>query len=142
LKSGLTDAAAPDLTLTVLEGRLAVCRLDAGTEVPAWATTATFFSVTRTEDELSIVCPEGNVAEEIHREQGWRALKLEGPLDLSTVGILASVAEPLAGAAVSIFAVSTFDTDFVLVREGQLDMAVDTLRQHGHEVRGWARECG
>ena len=62
-------------------------------------------------------------------------MKLEGPFELSTVGILASVAEPLAGAGASIFAVSTFDTDYVLVREGQLDLAIITLREHGHEVR-------
>lgn len=135
MKTELTDAAAPDLTLAVLEERLAVCRLDVG-EIPTWATEAPFFSVTRTEDELSIVCPEENVPEGVSREQGWRALKLEGPFELSMVGILASVVEPLAGAGVSIFAVSTFDTDYVLVREGQLDLAIDALREHGHEVRG------
>lgn len=134
--SEATDAAAPELPLTVLEERLAVCRLDVGADIPAWATRASFFSVTRTEDELSIVCPEVNVPEDINREQGWRALKLEGPFELSMVGILASVAEPLAGAGVSIFAVSTFDTDYVLVGEEQLELANDTLREHGHEVRG------
>ena len=131
-----TVALKPALALTVLEGRLAICRLDAGVEIPAWAIRASFFSVTRTEDELSVVCPEGDVPEGIAREQGWRALKLEGPFELSTVGILSSVAVPLAGAGASIFTVSTFDTDYVLVREGQLDLAVDTLREHGHEVRG------
>jgi GNAT superfamily N-acetyltransferase len=124
------------VALTVLEARLAVCRLDAEGEIPAWTIGASFFSVTRTDDELSIVCPEENVPEGISREQGWRALKLEGPFELSTVGILSSVAGPLAGAGASIFAVSTFDTDYVLVREGQLDLAVDALREHGHEVRG------
>jgi uncharacterized protein len=134
-----TGSAAPDLTLTVLEVRLAVYRLEAGTEIPAWATDASFFSVTRTEDELSIVCPEGYApAEGISQEQGWRALKLEGPFGLSMVGILFSVAAPLAMAGVSIFAVSTFDTDYVLVREGQLQLAVDALRAHGHKVRGAA----
>lgn len=135
MKAEFTDAAAPDLTLAVLEERLAVCRLDAG-EIPPWATEASYFSVTRTEDELSIVCPEENVPEGVSQEQGWRALKLEGPFELSMVGILASVVQPLAGAGVSIFAVSTFDTDYVLVREGNLDLAVDALHEHGHEVRG------
>ncbi|HEX6711554.1 MAG TPA: ACT domain-containing protein [Rubrobacter sp.] len=136
MKAEATDAAAPELTLTVLEERLAVCRLDVGADIPAWATGACFFSVTRAEDELSIVCPESNVPEDINREQGWRALKLEGPFELSMVGILASVAEPLAGAGVSIFAVSTFDTDYVLVGEEQLELADDTLRELGHQVRG------
>lgn len=138
MRADLEDAAAtkPILSLTVLDESLAVCRLDAGAEIPAWATGASFFSVTRTEDELSVVCPEESVPESISREKSWRALKLEGPFELSTVGILASVAEPLAGAGASIFAVSTFDTDYVLVREGQLDLAISTLRERGHEVRG------
>ena len=104
-------------------------------DIPAWATGASFFSVTRTEDELSVVCAEAYVPEVVTRERSWRALKLEGPFELSTVGILSSVATPLAGAGTSIFAVSTFDTDYVLVREEQLDLAVDTLREHGHKVR-------
>jgi uncharacterized protein len=135
--SEVTDATAskPTLAMTVFDERLAICRLDAGGEIPAWATGDSFFSVTRTADELSIVCPEENVPEGISQEQGWRALKLEGPFELSMVGILASVAAPLAGAGVSIFVVSTFDTDYVLVRERQLDLAVYALREHGHEVR-------
>jgi uncharacterized protein len=74
------------------------------------------------------------VPESISREWGWCALRLEGPFDLSMVGVLASVASPLAEAGASIFAVSTFDTDYVLVREEQLDLAVDTLRASGHRV--------
>jgi uncharacterized protein len=137
LKSGSPEGAGlparvPDLT--VLGERLSICRLDAGEEVPAWATGGPFFSVTRTQDELSVVCPEDVVPESISRERGWRAFRLEGPFDLSMVGILASVASPLAAAGASIFAVSTFDTDYVLVREEQLDLAVDTLRASGHRV--------
>jgi uncharacterized protein len=125
-------ARVPDLT--ELGERLSICRLDAGEVVPAWATRGTFFSVTRTSGELSVVCPEELVPESISRERDWRALRLEGPLDLSMVGILASVAVPLAEAGASIFAVSTFDTDYVLVREEQLDLAVGTLRARGYRV--------
>jgi uncharacterized protein len=137
LKSERPDGAGvparvPDLT--VLGERLSICRLNAGEEIPAWATGGPFFSVTLTRDELSVVCPEDVVPESISRARGWRALKLEGPFDLSIVGILASVASPLAEAGASIFAVSTFDTDYVLVREEQLDLAVDTLRASGHRV--------
>ena len=121
-------------SLTVLGEQLSICRLEAGEEVPAWATGGSFFSVTRTQDELSVVCPEDVVPEGISRERGWHALKLEGTFDLSMVGILASVASPLAEAGASIFAVSTFDTDYVLVREEQLDLAVGTLRASGHRV--------
>jgi L-ascorbate metabolism protein UlaG (beta-lactamase superfamily) len=134
LKAETSDGTSPILTLTVLRERLSICRLRAGAEVPAWATGTSFFSVTRTEDELSIVCPEEDVPGGVSQERGWRALKLEGPFSLSMVGILSSLAAPLAEAGASIFAISTFDTDYVLVREGQLDLAVDTLRENGHLV--------
>lgn len=121
--------------MTVLDERLSICRLDANARVPAWATRASFFSVTRTRDELSVVCPEEDVPEGVSQERDWRALKLEGPFELSMVGILALIAVPLARADASISAVSTFDTDYVLVRGEHLDLAVGTLRERGHRVR-------
>lgn len=123
------------LVLSVLEERLAVCRLDRGAEVPAWAVTAAFYSVTRTPDELSIVCPERHVPSETKCERGWRALKLEGPFDLALTGILVSVAAPLAEAGVGVFAIATYDTDYVLVRESQLELAGSVLSERGHVVR-------
>ena len=129
------SAPNASLRLSVLEERLAVCRLDPGSEIPAWATPSSFFSVTRTPDELSIVCPEHNVPAGVAHKGGWRALKLEGPFDFGLVGILASVAVPLAESEVGILAVATYDTDYVLVKESQLDLALSTLRERGHEVR-------
>lgn len=123
------------LRLRVLAERLAVCRLDPGAGIPAWSTGAGFFSVTRAPGELSVVCPEGDVPVGVECERGWRALGVEGPLDFSMVGVLASLTAPLAEAGVSIFAVSTHDTDYVLVREGSLETAVAALRGAGHEVR-------
>jgi hypothetical protein len=102
--------------------------------VPDWATTNGLFSVTRTPDELSVVCPQASVPEGVERERGWCVLKLEGPFEFSEVGVLASVTAPLAEAGVGIFAVSTFDTDYVLVKEEQLDPAVAALRGWSHEV--------
>ncbi|CAN5522027.1 ACT domain-containing protein [soil metagenome] len=122
------------LRLSVLEDRFAVCRLEPDSEVPSWAAEAEFFSVTYTPSELSIVCTEQNVPEEVRREDGWRALGIEGPLDFSLIGILASIVTPLAEASVSIFATSTYNTDYVLVREDQLDLALAALRDHGHEI--------
>ena len=124
------------LRISVLDERLAVCRLDPLAELPPWATAAAFYSVTRTPDELSVVCPEEIVPDGVTREGGWRALRLEGTFDFEQVGVLASVAGPLAEARVSIFVLSTFDTDYVLVKEPQLDAVVAALRDHGHEVRG------
>lgn len=124
------------LRLSVLEDRLAICRLEPDSEAPGWATEAGLFSITRTPDELSIVCPEPNVPDEITREDGWRALAIEGPLDFSLVGILASVATPLAEAGLCIFAISTYDTDYVLVQEDALGTAVSVLHESGHVVSG------
>ncbi|QIN80654.1 ACT domain-containing protein [Rubrobacter marinus] len=125
---------ARSLELKKLDGRVAVCRLDPASGVPGWATGSGLFSVTRTPDELSVVCPEENVPAGVKHEGGWRVLRLEGPFPFSAVGVLASVAAPLAEAGVSIFALSTYDTDYVLVREEVLDHAASVLRERGHEV--------
>ena len=134
---GYSVESAPNasLHLSVLEGRLAVCRLDPRAEMPAWATGAPFFSVTRTPDELSIVCPEERVPAGVTCERGWRAFKLEGPFEVGLTGVLASVAAPLAQSEVSILAIATYDTDYVLVEESQLVLAMQALRERGHEVR-------
>ena len=122
------------MRLTVRPGRLAISRLDAGAAVPAWATAGSFFSVTRTAAELSVVCAETDVPDAVRCERGWRALRVEGPLDFSLTGILAALAAPLADADIPIFALSTFDTDYLLVRAAHLDAAVETLRRAGHTV--------
>ncbi len=123
------------LALSVLGERLAVCRLEAEGEMSAWATRASFYSVTRTPDELSGVCPEGETPDGMKHERGWRALKLEGPFDLSLTRILISVAEPLAEVGINIFAIVTYETDYVLVKEEQLDRAASTLVERGCVVR-------
>lgn len=122
------------LTLSVLPQRLAVCRFGPEATIPAWATIAPFFSVTRTVEELSIVCPENHIPLDVPCERDWQALKLEGPFEFSLVGILAAVAAPLAEAGVSVFAIATYDTDYVLVRESQFEQAVSVLRAAGHTV--------
>ena len=122
--------------ISLLEGHMSVCCLDGASEVPGWASKSDFFSVTRTSGEVSVVCPDGVVPEGVRSEGGWRVLKLEGPFEFSEVGVLLSVAAPLAEGGVGIFAVSTFDTDYVLVKEEQLRSAVAALRGRGHEVAG------
>lgn len=127
------SASGLSLRLSTLGESLAVCRLDAASEIPAWAMEG-FYSITRTMDELSVVCPESRVPPELECEKGWRALKLEGPFEFSLVGVLASLLGPLAEVGVAIFVVSTFDTDYVLVKEDQLGLAIAALRERGHEV--------
>lgn len=123
------------LRLSVLDERLAVSRLDPDSAIPAWATSTSLFSVTRSHDELSVVCPEDCVPDDVKREDGWRALKLEGTFDFEQVGVLASLAVPLAEAGVAIFAISTHDTDYILVKQHQLDAAITALSDRGYEVR-------
>ena len=120
--------------LFVLVPRLAVCRLDPSTPLPYWAQGGSFLSVTRTSAELSVVCEDALVPEGTQAERGWRAFGVAGTLDFSLTGVLASLAVPLAEAGISVFAVSTFDTDYLLVREHSLSQALETLERAGFEV--------
>lgn len=124
------------LTLRALPGRLAICRLEAGAPLPAWATRGDLWSITRTPDELSLVVPEAEAPAEVRAERGWRALAVEGPLDMALTGVLAGLAGPLAEAGIPLFAISTFDTDILLVRERHLPQAVAALERAGHRVAG------
>jgi uncharacterized protein len=131
------------LKYRVLIDRLAVCRFASDARIPAWALESGFFCVVRTRDELSIVCredlcredrtPDGALA-----ERGWLALKLEGPFPFSMTGVLASFLQPLAEARIPIFAISTFDTDYVLIKRENLEQAVAALGAAGHEKVGEA----
>lgn len=123
------------LTLSVIDQPLAVCRLEADAALPQWIAGASFVSCTRTADELSVVAADDRVPDGVRCERGWRALKVEGPLDFSLTGVLASLATPLAEAAVSIFALSTFDTDYLLVKSADLDRALSVLANAGHRMQ-------
>jgi hypothetical protein len=126
------------LALSVLSESLAVCRLEPAAQVPAWAHAGAFRAVTRTPTELSIVCREDSVPAGILANRGWRAIAVDGTLDFVLAGVLASLASPLAAAGVSIFAVSTYDTDYVLVKKDTLDRAVAALSAAGHRFPGLA----
>jgi hypothetical protein len=118
-----------------VDGTFAICRLGGEAPIPPWATAGPFFSITRTADELSIVCDQDAVPRGIRCERGWRCLRVAGAIPFSVVGVLASLTAHLAEAGISVFAVSTFDTDCLLVKEDVLGQAVDVLRQHGHIVQ-------
>lgn len=122
------------LMLSVLPETLAVCRLASHAPIPAWTALGALWSITRTPDELSIVCANEGVPDFVQAERDWRALQVAGPLDFALTGILAAIAGPLAEAQISIFALSTYDTDYVLVRARDLDRAVAALRAAGHHV--------
>lgn len=122
------------LTMKLLEGKYGVCRLDENALFPDWANNSDFFSITRTSDELSVVCSQDNIPSEVKCERDWGILKIEGPLDFSLVGILASISAILAKADISIFAVSTYDTDYILVKNKDVISAIQVLGDERYEV--------
>ena len=125
----------PKVVLQLLAGEYAVCRLPPTEPVPAWAGSTVFSSITRTADELSILCPARQVPPGIKAELGWRLLQFQGPFAFGATGILNSVTGPLAQAGISLLAVATFDTDYLLVPAARLDEAGRVLQTAGHTVR-------
>jgi hypothetical protein len=120
------------LDLSILPETFAISRLAPSAPVPGWAAGGELSSVTRTTNELSIVSRQDGVPEGVGASRGWRAVRVAGPLDFSLTGILASLAVPLADNGIPIFALSTHDTDFVLVRDDDLGRAVAALAAAGH----------
>lgn len=121
------------MKLTLFPAPLAVCRLAADAPVPPWPRGA-FVSITRTPDELSIVCDDDAVPEGVQAERGWRALQLEGPIPFEVTGVAASLAGALAADGISLFLISTYDTDWVLVKETALERAVAALTRAGYDL--------
>ncbi len=131
--------AETKLNLTILPETFSICRLEKNDPIPVWALGGAFFSVTRTAEELSVVCPEVLVPREVKREDGWNCLKVEGPLDFSVTGILASLTVPLAERKISVFSISTFDTDYLLIRQEDFEKAIDVLVSNGFIVEATGR---
>ena len=124
-----------DLSLSILSPKLAICQLRADRPIPPWATKdKNFFSISKTKDELSIVCPEENVPGGVKSEKGWRAARIDELLDFSLVGVLASIIDPLAKEGISVFVISTYNTDYILLKEGRLEKAISIWRKIGFEV--------
>ncbi len=137
----MTAQPAAPIRFAVIPGEFAICRLASQAPVPAWAEIGDFCSVTRTTDELSVVCRAGEVPPEVRADSGWALLGLRGPLRLDGIGVLRSILDPLAEAAVSVFVVSTYDTDYLLVKQATLGRALDALIAAGH-VRVRERQRG
>lgn len=119
-----------------LHGTYAIVRLASDHPIPAWAGKGEFTSITKTAEELSIVCMQENVPADELAPQRWVCLKLEGPFPFSLTGVLLSFIEPLSNNSIPIFAIATFDTDYVLIQEEFIGAALDTLRTAGHEAKG------
>jgi hypothetical protein len=122
--------------LHTLDELYAIVRLEPDAELPDWVQSGHFWSATRSESELSVVCREEDVPTDASAERGWCALELAGPLDFSLTGVVAALVTPLAEAAVPILILSTFETDYLFVRERDLERSVDALAEAGHSVDG------
>ena len=117
----------------VIPDRLAICRLEGDSALPAWAAGA-LVSLTRCGNELSVVCDQSHVPDDVRADRDWIALRICGPLEFDQVGILADISRLLADVEISIFVISTFDTDIILIKQHQSASAIDTLRAAGHTV--------
>lgn len=124
-------AKAPGQRFRALPGRYAVCRLRPESAVPAWAA-GPFVNITFTDDELAIICPAERVPPDVRAERDWRVLKLVGPFPFTAIGVLASLATPLARADISLLSIATYDTDYFLVKGDVFDDAVAVLVAAGH----------
>ena len=118
--------------LSILQDQLSVYRLPPDSAIPDWASRSAFLSVVKTNEETSIVCRSTDISQGVQCDSGWRCIKVAGPLDFALTGILSGILSPLAKAEISIFAVSTYDTDYVLVKEDRLQAATDVLSRAGY----------
>lgn len=125
---------AVQVKLEILSGAYAISRLERTAAIPAWADGEGFVAIARTEDELSVVCLTGRVPADVKSDAGWRCLKFVGPFAFNETGIAAAVLNPLAEAAIGIFLVSTFDTDYLLVKADDFERSQRILIEAGHSV--------
>ena len=125
-----------NLKMSVLENTFAIYRYPAGSAIPSWIHTSDFFSVTKTSDELSVVAIQNDdLLDQVEVSKDWRILKVMGPLDFSLVGIIAGIANVLKKEGVSIFTISTYDTDYIMVKEEKLTQTVNALREHNYTIK-------
>jgi uncharacterized protein len=122
------------LRLRTIPGEFAVCRLGPADSIPHWASGGGFVSITRTAEGLSIVCDQEAIPAGVRHDSGWGCFQLQGPIPFSEIGVLASLVQPLAHAGISVFAVSTFDTDYILVKRDRVAAALAAWIAAGHEV--------
>ncbi|HEX6552511.1 MAG TPA: ACT domain-containing protein [Ktedonobacteraceae bacterium] len=122
------------LSLSLLPHTYAVCQFHPDKHIPYWALMGDFVSLTRTNEELSIACQEDNVPDDIEAERGWRCLQVQGAFDFSAAGVHASLAIPLAEADISVLAIATYATDYLLIKEKNVERALQVLERAGHYI--------
>ncbi len=122
------------LKMELLDGTYGICSLDRSSPIPPWSQNSGFFSITVTPDELSIVTDEDSIPSDVQCDRAWRILRLVGPLDFALTGVLAKLSSILAEKHISIFAISTYNTDYILVKESNIQQAIDGLTEHCYAI--------
>lgn len=122
------------LRLSLMKEYFGVARFTPSQLIPEWAYQSEFYSITKTSEELSIVCSLNHIPQDVTCERDWRILKIEGPLDFSMIGILSSISGILAKQKVSIFAISTYDTDYILVKDKDIEVSIQALVEENYEI--------
>ena len=130
----MNEIPGRQLNLASLQDVYAVCQLRSQKSVPDWVFQGDFYSITRTPEELSIICPQEYVPEDITCQPGWRVLKVEGPFNFNEIGVLASLTGPLAAAQLSLLTISTYDTDYLFIQGENFEQAVKVLSAAGHQI--------
>jgi len=121
--------------LIVSEKRYSIYKFESGSVLPDWIYSSDFYSITKTEYELSVVAHQTDLmSENITCNRDWRILKIEGPLDFALTGVIANISDILKEKKISVFVISTYDTDYVLVKQDKIDMAIKSLKEKGHEI--------
>ena len=124
---------AAGYTLEILQSDLAIVKLKPEDSVPRWAK-GEFVAITKTATELSIVCAQSGIPDDVEAERGWTGFRIAGPLAFDQVGVIASITAPLDAAQVPVFVVSTYDTDYLLIKSDHLDSASEALTASGHRI--------
>ncbi|MGD8787805.1 MAG: ACT domain-containing protein [Phycisphaerales bacterium] len=124
------------LQLSLLKDSYGICKFPSDSSIPEWALKVSLCSITRSEKELTIVCLQGIIPANTEYDSDWRCFRIGGSFDFNQIGVISSLAAPLAEAGVSIFVVSTYDTDYVLVKEEKIEQAVNVLTDNGHLIAG------
>ena len=122
------------LKLSLLKAKYAICTLSNNAPIPDWALKEILASITRTDKELTIVCRQEIIPSEIQSDLNWRCFKIDGSFDLNQIGVISSISSPLADAGISIYVISTYDTDYFLVKEENLDQTISTLSNSNHSI--------
>ena len=122
------------LNLSLLERTYGICVFESNAPIPEWAAAASLCSITRTEKELTVVCPQNIIPADIRHDGDWRCFRIDGSFDLNQIGVISSLAAPLAKADISIFVVSSYDTDYILIKDEKVEKAIAVLSDNGHSV--------